>query len=396
MTVEHAPRLDNERLQYQLQLQAAQVQKVLGQSGMPLSVTAGTASGNSFRYTLYSHVSNGLQLLRGLKDDLKQALGVESVRFLNEAGQWQLQVLRPFEPAVPLLDLLAVTPHVPPATAVLGLTASGKPLVHTFTAEPRPHALITGHEDAGKTTLLRTIAASLALTSKQGQIQLLAISPVSSDRLRQQAHETALRPLSYLPHMLTDVATRQTEIIELLLFLVREMNYRLEHEFIEPRLVILIDQAATVMEHGGRTVKQAIQTLAQRGAQSGLHLVLTTRRPNADLFGPHLMTNLQARFVGQLDMDKATDSQAAAVEVEATTLLGEGDFIAADDARSVRFQAAYIDNYDLHMSLAKIYQQRPILLAQPLDRRVKLKQKTKKDHAGKQQFSFLDDLVPRS
>jgi S-DNA-T family DNA segregation ATPase FtsK/SpoIIIE len=395
MTVEHAPQLDDERLQYQLQLQAEQVQKLLSQSGMPVSVTAGTASGRSFRYTLHSHVANGLQRLRGLKDDLKQALGVESLRLFNESGEWQLQILRPFEPAVPLLDLLAITPYLPPATAVLGLTASGKPMVHTFSTEPKPHVLITGHEEAGKTTLLRTIAASLALTSKQGQIQLLAINPLSANRQRQQAHDAALQPLSYLPHMLTDVATRQSEITELLLFLVREMNHRIEHEFVYPRMVILIDQAATVMEHGGRTVKQAIQTLAQRGAQSGFHLVLSTRRPDAESFGPHLMTNLQARFTGQLNLEKATDGQSAAAEVEATTLLGEGDFLAVNDERNLRFQAAYIDNYDLHMSLAKIYRQRPILLAQPLDQRVKLEQKTKNNLAKEQQFAFLDDLVPR-
>ena len=48
------------------------------------------------------------------------------------------------------------------------------------------------------------------MTSNQAQVQLLAINPVSSDRLRQEAQDSAIRPLNYLPHMLTDVAVRQT------------------------------------------------------------------------------------------------------------------------------------------------------------------------------------------
>jgi S-DNA-T family DNA segregation ATPase FtsK/SpoIIIE len=393
MTVEQAQNLHEEHLQYQFQLQASQVQKAFGRHGLPSTVVGGTVSRSSFHFDLRSHVTGSLQRLRDIKDELKKALGVESVRLLNNAGDLQLQVIRPFEPAVPLLNLLALLPDVPPATAVLGLTEDGKPMVHTFSAEPRPNVLISGQEDAGKTILLRTIAASLAITSKQAQVQILAINPVSSDRQRHHAQDSTLRPLSYLPHMLTDVAVRQTEITELLLFLVREMNYRMEHTFSIPRIVVLIDQAATVMEHGGRTVVEALQQLAQQGADAGIHLVLSTRRPDASVFGPHLASNLQARFIGRLDMHKATEVKTQPTEVEATTLLGEGDFLAAGSSRGVRFQAAYIDDYDLHMGLSRLYQKRPILLAQPLNNREKLEQTSKKKPVQTQQFSFVEGLV---
>jgi len=189
------------------------------------------------------------------------------------------------------------------------------------------------------------------------------------------------------------MAVRQTEITELLLFLVREMKYRMEHTFSVPHIVVLIDHAATVMEHGGQTVVEALQQLALQGADAGIHLVLSTRRPDASVFGPHLATNLQARFIGRLDMHKATEEKTRPNEVEATTLLGEGDFLAIGSSRRARFQAAYIGDYDLHMSLSRLYEKRPILLARPLNNRVKLKQKSKKNPAQAQQFSFVDGLV---
>ncbi len=262
MTVEQTQELHGERLQYQLQLQASQLQNVFGRHDLPAAIVGGSVDKRSFRFDLNAHVAGGLQLFRGLKDELKKALGVESVSLINDDGNLQLQVIRPFEPAVPLLDLLAILPDLPPATAVLGLAEDGSPMTHTFSAKLKPNVLISGQADAGKTILLRTIAASLAMTSKEAQVQLIAINPVSGDRQRQQLQDSALHPLSYLPHMLTEVAARQTEITELLLFLVREMNYRIEHDFNIPCIVVLIDQAATVMEHGGRTVVESIQRLA--------------------------------------------------------------------------------------------------------------------------------------
>ena len=132
MSVEKAQELHEERLQYQLQLQADQVQKVFRRYGLPTTVVGGTVSRSSFHFDLRSQVIGGIRRLQDLKGELKKALGVESIRFQNNAGDLQLQVIRPFEPAVPLLNLLALLPDVPPATAVLGLTEDGKPMVHTF------------------------------------------------------------------------------------------------------------------------------------------------------------------------------------------------------------------------------------------------------------------------
>jgi DNA segregation ATPase FtsK/SpoIIIE-like protein len=385
MTVQHASELHQENLQPQVQQPANQGLKTRSLE---------TSSSHALNFNLHTQITGGLNLLRGLKNDLTKAFGVNGLRFVNDSGELEIQVLRPFEPAVPLIDLLALTSDLPPATAVLGLTDDGRPLTHSFSAGTKTNILISGQESAGKTTLLRTIAASLALESKQAAIQLLVINPVSPDREQQEIHDSILRPLSYLPHMLTDVAARQTEITELLLFLTREMNFRKEQSFAYPHIVVLIDQAATVMEHGGRTVKQAVQALAERGAQSGIYLVLSTRRPDADVFSPALTANFQTRFIGKLDLDKATEAQAQPVEVEATTLLGEGDFLSVRGSQGHRFQAAYIGNDELQTSLSRLYRQRPILLAQPLDNQVTFERKSKQDPSSvEEQFSFLDELV---
>ena len=391
MTVEQTHPVQEEQLQYQVH--AAPSHHLFSGHGQHSARHAGFAGSSSFLDNLQYQLYGGLQRFRGAADGLIKKLGVEGVRVLNEDGNLQLQVIRPFEPAVPLLDLLALLPGLPPTTAVLGLAENGTPVTHTFTAKHKPNILICGQADAGKTFLLRTIAASLAINSKQAEVQLLAINPVSGDQHRHQAQDAALRPLSFVPHMLADVAMRQTEITEMLFFLVREMEYRLEHKFTIPRIVLLVDQAATVMEHGGRTVVESFQRLAQQGPEVGINLVLSTRRPEAAVFDSHLTTNLQARFTGRLDMDRATADKADATEVEATTLLGEGDFLAAGSSRSVRFQAAYVNDYDLQLCLSRIYRKRPILLAQPVESRGKLERKPPQSLPYEQRLSFVDGMV---
>jgi DNA segregation ATPase FtsK/SpoIIIE-like protein len=392
MTVEQTHPLYEEQPQYQFQTaQSKNVHAGYGQTG---AFAADSAASHSLFFNVQSQLNSSLHRFRGAADGFMKTLGVEGIRVLNEDGNFQLQLVRPFEPAVPLLDLLRLLPGLPPITAVLGLAENGTPMTHTFTAEHKPNMLICGQADAGKTFLLRAIVASLAISSKQAEVQMLAINPVSSDRERHEAQEAALRPLSFIPHMLADVAMRQTEITEMVFFLVREMEYRLEHRFTSPRIILLVDQAATVLERGGRTMVESFQSLAQKGPDVGINLVLSTRRPEAAVFDPLLTANLQARFTGRLNLAKATEEEAAASDVEATTLLGEGDFLAAgSSSRSVRFQAAYINDYDLQLRLTRIYRKRPILLAQPLDRREKPKLQSPQSLQFEPQLPYVDGMV---
>ncbi len=390
MVAEQDNAFQDERLEYHLQVQANQIQSVLTHHETSTMITGGIINNRSFNFDLRSPITVGLEKLSSLKDDFKTALGVEGIRLNRQNGQLQLQVIRPFTPAVPLVDLLSRLHNNPPASAVLGYAEDGSVIRHDFTADATPNILISGAKDAGKTNLLRTIAVSLALTNRQADVQIVAINPTSADSQNRDSEAAFWRPLNYVPHMLTDVVSRQTEISELLLFMVREMNYRSEHLFSSPRIVVLIDQAATVMERGGRTVSEAILRIAERGAGAGIHLVLGTSRPQSGQFGPHLLTNLQSHYAGFRNQN--SERQDDDITARAATLLGQGDFLSCGFSPQLRFQAAFIDDYDLHMGLSKLYRKRPILLAQPLSTRKQLNPSIKPSTL-EQHFAFADGIV---
>jgi len=164
----------------------------------------------------------------------------------------------------------------------------------------------------------------------------------------------------------------------LLLFLVGELDYREKHSFGEPRIVVFIDQVDAVMERGGGEAIEAIHRLAQKGEEVGIHLVMSTdsTAPSAG-FGPQLLSALPARVSGRAENKGSSSAYRSQQDPQPDKLLGGGDFVADIGGRRSHFQAAFVDDYDLHLALSMLYQPRKRLLAQPWSSRVRLHEGSK-------------------
>lgn len=352
-----------ERLRHQLEIQSRQIERVFSTHQVSARVAGGQVETKSISFDLQSHLESGIHRLRGLKQDLLAVLGVQDVALVkDERGQWRLDIVRPHDPPVALLDLLPLLPDLPERTAVLGLDEEGAPLLLPFSDANMTHVLVVGARAAGKTTLLRTIAVSLAMTNRQSKLQLLVIDP---DRSGAQNRELA--PLMYLPHLLSQVIAEPDEALSTLKLLVDEMYHRLKNETIRPTIVVLIDNVETLVAYEQAALQAALAELLQRGAEAGIHLVLSTEQPAEDWLSSVMRANLPLRLVGQVQDEAESLAATAVTGAEADYLLGDGDFLAISNESVVHFQAAFIGNYDLHLALEKIHRNRPrALLAQPL------------------------------
>jgi len=352
-----------ERLRHQLELQSRQIERVFSTHQVSARVAGGQVETQSIRFDLQSHLESGLHRLRGLKKDLLSVLGVADVSLVkDERGQWRLDIVRPHEPPVALLDLLPLLPDLPESTAVLGIDEEGAPLLLPFSDPDITHVWVAGAQEAGKTALLRTIAVSLAMTNRQSQLQLLVIDPDRADGTNRQ-----LAPLMFLPHLLSQVIADPDEALQTLQVLVEEMNHRLAHETIRPTIVTLIDNVEALLSTAVTEMQVALAALLQRGADAGIHMVLSTSEPTAEWLSNVMRANLPLRLVGRVRDEAESLAAAAVVGTGAESLLGEGDFLAVADGQQIHFQAAFIGNYDLHLTLETIHRNRPRpLLAQPL------------------------------
>ncbi len=352
-----------ERLRHQLEIQSRQIERVFSSHQVSARVAGGQVETQSIRFDLQSHLESGLHRLRGLKQDLLGALGVTDVSLVKDAqGQWRLDIVRPHEPPVALLDLMPMLPDLPENTAVLGLDEEGAPLLLPLSDPDMTHVLVAGADAAGKTSLLRTIAVSLAMNNRQSKFQLLVIDP---DRKGKQNRQ--LTPLKFLPHLLTPVITEPAEAVHTLQLLSDEMHHRLKQEMIWPTIVALIDNLDSLFENVAPELQTSLAELLQRGAEAGIHLIIGTSKPATGWLSNIMQANLPLRLVGRVNNGAESLAATAVVDAEADYLLGEGDFLAVTDGSSHHFQAAFIGNYDLHLTLSTIHRNRPQpLLAQPL------------------------------
>ncbi|MBK8905988.1 MAG: NACHT domain-containing protein [Anaerolineaceae bacterium] len=352
-----------ERLRHQLEVQSRQIERVFSTHQVSARVAGGQVETQSIRFDLQSHLESGIHRLRGLKQDLLSVLGVADVSLVkDDKGQWRLDIMRPHEPPVALLDLLPLLPDLPESTAVLGLDEEGAPLLLPLADANMTHVLVAGTAGSGKTSLLRTIAVSLAMTNRQSKLQLLVIDP---DRPGKQNRQLA--PLMFLPHLLSQVIPEPEEGRNALQVLVEEMHHRLNHETVRPTIVALIDNVEALVAFAADDVLASLAALLQRGADAGIHLVLGTSQPAAEWLSSVMRTNLPLRLVGQVQDEAESLAATAVPAAEAQLLLGQGDFLAVIDDTQAHFQAAFIGNYDLHLTLATIHRNRPRpLLAQPL------------------------------
>ncbi|MDP9394941.1 MAG: FtsK/SpoIIIE domain-containing protein, partial [Actinomycetota bacterium] len=171
--------------------------------------------------------------------------------------------------------------------ALLGVAADG-PLTVDLRADG-PHALVAGTTGAGKSELLQTLVASLAVANRPDEMSFVLVDYKGG---------SAFKDCALLPHtvgMVTDLDGQLTE--RALASLGAELRRR-EHVLKEagckdiddllarhgsgpspmPRLVLVIDEFATLVEELPDFVGGLVG-IAQRGRSLGVHLVLATQRP---------------------------------------------------------------------------------------------------------------------
>lgn len=359
--------MPRQRLQHELELQTGQLRRVLAEHQLDGRMVAGELHHErGGRRTFFDVLDAGLAQVKALTQDLQKVFRESAVQVEEQDGRLQIY-LAGEQPPVPLLDVLAALPEVPPLTAVLGWTVADQPVLLNLTSEEATHLLIAGQVGAGKTTLLRSIALSLALHNRERDVQLVLID----GRLYPTpASHTTLHSFNYLPHMLTPVVEDLQSARDTLLFLVDEVQHRQSQRVQTPAIVVMVDHVVSLLEQGGRELLHALTYLVRQGGAVGMHLLLATRRPTSPHLNDLYDAYLPARLVGRVANAAEAEIAADALNSGAENLRGMGDFVAVVGNLSTHFQAAAVSEYDLHYALEELYEQRPpVVVALPFNPR---------------------------
>jgi S-DNA-T family DNA segregation ATPase FtsK/SpoIIIE len=333
-----------------LEYQADQIELVLSSHRSPGRVTGGVVTPRWVSYRVWPEMSSKISKMIGLSEELALRLGATQVRVSRQGGAVQVDVPREDGQAVRLLPLLKRLEAVPKQTAVLGLEESGQPLLLRLPSPEVAHVLVAGTTGSGKTALVRSIALSLALHNRLGEVQMVFIDPKGS----------GFGPFvegvggAVLPHLLRPPVREVHRAVFLLGEMVEEMVRRDRLGVSEPRVVIFIDELADLMEQGGKAMDRLMTRLTQRGRSAGLHVVACTQKPLVASIGSITRSNFPVRLVGSVSSADDAKIAAGLAGTGAEKLLGRGDFIVVVKGQVRRFQAAYVSEGEIRGIVAKM------------------------------------------
>jgi DNA segregation ATPase FtsK/SpoIIIE-like protein len=235
----------------------------------------------------------------------------------------------------------------------IGADTSGRPVIADLAR--MPHLLIGGTTGSGKSTLVRALMASLLLQSSPAQVRLVMIDP-------KRVEFTPYARRGGIPHLWRPVVTEPEEAVGVLTSLVEEMEDRyrmLAAASVEdldgynavadplPRIVVVIDELASLMLTVGKEVETLLCRLGAEGRAAGVHLVVATQSPRSDVITGLLKANLPSAI--GLRVTSVTESRIVLNEKGAETLSGPGDLLLKlmDDGTARRLQGALITSKEL-------------------------------------------------
>ena len=300
-------------------------------------------------------------------DDLKMRLlskdGVRIEAPIPGKDAVGIEVANKTKITVGLRELLEQTASSVPSSGSKLIFALGKDIVGkaiTDNLAKGPHYLVAGATGSGKSVCLNVMIISLLMRYSPEELRLILIDPKS----------VGFRIYNHIPHLMVDeIITEPKKALAALAWTQIEMERRYKvfeacpelimdieayNERIAgptvarmPRIVVVIDELADLMETCKKDMEGKIRAIAQKARAAGIHLVLATQRPSVDIITGTIKTNLPSRIA--LKVMNFNDSQTILSEAGAEKLLGNGDMLYKNSsmAECERYQGAWISDREI-------------------------------------------------
>ena len=232
-----------------------------------------------------------------------------------------------------------------------------------------PHMLIAGTTGSGKSVCMNSLILSLLYKARPDEVKFIMIDPKMVE----------LGIYSGIPHMLTPVVTEPKKAAGALQWAVVEMlkRYRLFSESgvrdIDgynrhceitgedklAQVVVVIDELADLMMIAAKEVEASICRVAQMGRAAGMHLVVATQRPSADVITGLMKANIPSRIA--FAVSSAMESRIIMDQSGAEKLVGMGDMLYSPlgAGKPTRIQGAFVSDEERERVIEFIKENNP-------------------------------------
>ena len=292
------------------------------------------------RYELELDQGVRLNKLTNLADDIALALGASGVRIApipDKSSMVGIEVPNKLVTPVPIhevIDSKAFRDHSSKVAFAVGKDIGGNCIGGNIAK--LPHRLIAGTTGSGKSVCTNSLIISLLYKATPDEVRLIMVDPKMVE----------LGIYNGIPHLLIPVVTDPKKAAGALQWAVVEMmkRYRAfsevgvrdlasyntlagKTEGMErmPQIVVVIDELADLMLVAAKEVEESICRVAQMGRAAGMHLVIATQRPSADVITGLMKANIPSRIA--FAVASALESRIILDTTGAEKLVGRGDML---------------------------------------------------------------------
>ena len=227
-----------------------------------------------------------------------------------------------------------------------------------------PHMLVAGTTGSGKSVFTNSIILSILYHASPDEVKLILIDP----------KKVEFPIYNKIPHLLIPVVTEPLKAAGALGWAVNEMNKRYlmfeannvknlqefndmvledrnkpaeEQDEVRakidllPQIVIVVDEFADLMMAARSEVEDSVLRLAQLARAAGIHMIIATQSPRADVLTGLIKSNIPSRV--SLSVSSNVDSRVILDESGAEKLLGNGDLLykPVGVKKPIRIQSGY-------------------------------------------------------
>ena len=318
-----------------------------------------------YEFTLEQGVK--LSKITNLSDDIALALGASGVRVApvpNKISVVGIEVPNRTVTAVRIRDVIEsreFTCHPSPVAFAVGKDIGGSSIVGNIAK--LPHVLIAGTTGSGKSVCTNSLIVSILYKSTPDEVRFIMVDPKMVE----------LAPYNGIPHLLIPVVTDPKKAAGALQWAVFEMmkrykmfsekgvkdlaGYNALSETDEdvkklPIVVVVIDELADLMLVAAKEVEESICRVAQMGRASGMHLVVATQRPSADVITGLMKANIPSRIA--FAVASSMESRIILDTPGAEKLVGKGDMLYSPlgDSKPTRVQGCFITPEEIERVVA--------------------------------------------
>lgn len=307
------------------------------------------------------HVSR----IENLRRDLGLRLGVGSSKVYIGETMWNGKVSLAVE--IPNMERIAVPSgevvlyggggeHDNGLKVCFGVDTAGKQF--TVDLAKAPHMLVAGQSGSGKSVFLNSLICGIVTNYWPGDARVLIVDPKGTEFNSFAGHpsigglDREGRLSGNIPYGTDDAVYVVERMVEAMKFrmaffrhvgvngldacnaLIRNAEKKIEFEYdgkryavanLFPRVVVVIDEFYDLMVSFGESFEEPLSVIAAKARSAGIHLVLATQRPSADVVKGALKANLSTRVA--LKVASRTDSQVIIDRGGAENLCGRGDML---------------------------------------------------------------------